>query len=94
MHRVINKVKAERRLQRLASPDPSVRRISWGCINNPIAFFDSYISPVFGKHSGVTYVIPERKTFAEVFEHDDGGPAQVMAATTSGALAPKDVANR
>ena len=94
MHRVINKVKAERRLQRLASANPRVRRISWGCINIPIAFFDSYISPVFGKRSGVTYVIPETKTFAEVFEHDGGGPAQVMAATTSDALAPKDIANR
>jgi hypothetical protein len=92
MHRVINKVKSEHRLQRLASPNPKVRRISWGCINIPIPFFDTYISPVFGKRSGVTYVIPERKTFAEVFERTPAG-AQPMVASTE-TLAPKDVAQR
>jgi len=92
MHRVINKVKSERRLQRLASPNPKVRRISWGCINIPIAFFDTYISPVYGKRSGVTYVIPERKSFAEVFERTPAG-AQPMVASTE-TLAPKDVAQR
>ena len=93
MHRVINKVKSERRLQRLASDNPKVRRISWGCINIPIAFFDSYISPVFGKRSGVTYVIPERKSFNEVFEKGGPVPASLVA-TSSGTLAPKDVAQR
>jgi len=92
MHRVINKVKAERRLQRLASADPAVRRISWGCINIPIAFFDAHISPVFGKRSGVTYVIPERKSFAEVFEQN--GPAPAVTTASSETLAPRDVAQR
>ena len=93
MHRVINKVKAERRLQRIASADPHVRRISWGCINIPIAFFDSYVSPVFGKRSGVTYVIPERKTFAEVFERGDAN-APMLATASAETLVPKDVAQR
>ena len=93
MHRVINKVKSERRLQRLASANPKVRRISWGCINIPIEFFDSYISPVFGKHPGVTYVIPERKTFADVFE-TNGGVPQTVAVASTGTLAPKDIAQR
>jgi hypothetical protein len=93
MHRVINKVKSEHRLQRIASPNPKVRRISWGCINIPIAFFDTYISPVFGKHTGVTYVIPERKTFEEVFERDGGAP-QTVALANGGPLAPKDIAQR
>ena len=93
MHRVINKVKSEHRLQRIASPNPKVRRISWGCINIPIAFFDSYISPVFGKRQGVTYVIPERKSFAEVFENNGGAP-QTVATANAGPLAPKDIAQR
>ena len=91
MHRVINKVKAEHRLQRIASSNPKVRRISWGCINIPIAFFDTYISPVFGKRSGVTYVLPERKTFAEVFEQGSGNTVTTASAQ---ALPPKDVAQR
>jgi len=94
MHRVINKVKSERRLQRLASANPKVRRISWGCINIPIAFFDSYISPVFGKRSGVTYVIPERKTFAEVFEQPAAPAAPVLTTASAETLLPKDIAQR
>ncbi|MBC7664046.1 MAG: hypothetical protein H7276_09675, partial [Caulobacter sp.] len=93
MHRVINKVKTERRLQRLASNNPKVRRISWGCINIPIEFFDSYISPVFGKRSGVSYVIPERKTFAAVFE-DGNGNAPAVTTASAETLVPKDVGQR
>ena len=93
MHRVINKVKAEHRLQRIASANPKVRRISWGCINIPIEFFDANISPVFGKRRGVTYVIPERKTFAEVFEKDATGAPAVTTASAE-QLAPRDVAQR
>ena len=48
---------------------------------------------MFGKHSGVTYVIPERKTFAEVFDKDGGTPATVATASAE-PLAPKDVAQR
>ena len=94
MHRVINKVKSEHRLQRIASPDPRARRISWGCINVPVAFFDAYISPVFGKRSGVTYVIPERKTFAQVFGPGTANAAPVVATAAPATLAPKDVALR
>jgi hypothetical protein len=93
MHRVINKVKSEHRLQRIVSPNPAVRRISWGCINIPIAFFDRHISPVFGKQPGVAYVIPERKSFAEVFERH-GGAAPVVAALETRPMAPKDVGDR
>ena len=92
MHRVINKVKAEHRLQRIASANPQVRRISWGCINIPIAFFDSHISPVFGKRSGVTYVIPERKSFAEVFEQGD--TARSVTTASAEPLVSKDIAQR
>lgn len=93
MHRVIDKVKAEHRLQHLASPDPAQRRISWGCINIPIDFFDRNISPAFGKHSGVAYVIPETKTFAEVFEPGSAAaPDRLVQATSS--LAPRGILNR
>ena len=85
MHRVINKVKSEHRLTRIVSKDPNVRRISWGCINIPIDFFDRRISPVFGKHTGIAYVIPETKTFDEVFEQAHAAPAQPVLATADGA---------
>lgn len=94
MHRVINKVKSERRLQRIASPNPKVRRISWGCINIPIAFFDRHISPVFGKRTGVTYVIPERKSFDEVFEQEGARPAEPVSTVADANLAPRDISIR
>lgn len=83
MHRVINKVRAERRPERLASPSPLDNRISFGCINVPIPFFDSVVSPMFGKRRGVAYIIPEVRSFHEVFEeHANDQP--VLATATSG----------
>ncbi|MGJ7491192.1 L,D-transpeptidase [Variovorax sp. ZT4R33] len=59
MHRVRATQKAERRLQRLASPTPADNRISYGCINVPAAFYDAHVKPSFGSHAGVVYVLPE-----------------------------------
>jgi len=71
MHRVRMVDPTERRLERLASPDPSQRRISYGCINVPVAFFESVIWPVMGSARGVVYVLPEtqdaRKVFARAY---------------------------
>ncbi len=67
MHRVRLVDPKERRLERLASPDPAQRRISYGCINVPAAFFDSVIWPVIGAARGVVYVLPETRPVREVF---------------------------
>ena len=93
MHRVINKVRAERRPERLASPSSADNRISFGCINVPIAFFDAYVSPVFGKRAGVAYILPEVKTFHEAFE-ENAAKAPVMASLEEKPKAPADLAER
>ncbi len=67
MHRVRLVDPKERRLERLASPDPTQRRISYGCINVPVAFFDSVVWPVIGAARGVVYVLPETRPVREVF---------------------------
>jgi hypothetical protein len=67
MHRVRLVDPRERRLERLASPDPSERRISYGCINVPVAFFESVVWPVMGAARGVVYVLPEAKDVRQVF---------------------------
>jgi hypothetical protein len=46
MHRVRLVDPKERRLERLASADPADRRISYGCINVPVAFFDTVVWPL------------------------------------------------
>jgi hypothetical protein len=93
MHRVINKVRAERRPERLASPTSADNRISFGCINVPIAFFEAYVSPVFGKRAGVAYILPEVKTFHEAFEEHASEPP-VMASLEEKPKAPADLAER
>jgi hypothetical protein len=68
LHRVITDEPRERRLQRLATPTPLDNRISYGCINVPVKFFDEIIRPVFANIRGVIYVLPEVKQNSEIFE--------------------------
>lgn len=67
MHRVRPVDPKERRLERLASPDPAERRISYGCINVPAAFFESVVWPVLGRTRAVVYVLPEVHDVHQVF---------------------------
>jgi hypothetical protein len=67
MHRVRPVVAAERRLERLASSTPEDNRITYGCINVPVDFFDRRIAPVLGHRAGLAYVLPEVLTLDEVF---------------------------
>lgn len=67
MHRVRSVDPKERRLARLASPDAAERRISYGCINVPVAFFESVIWPMLGSRHGVIYVLPEVRDVWQVF---------------------------
>ena len=67
MHRVRPVDPKERRLERLASNDPAQRRISYGCINVPVAFFDAVIKPVLGARRAVVYALPEAKDVHQVF---------------------------
>lgn len=67
MHRVRTLEPKERRLERLASPRTDDNRISYGCINMPVAFFEDVLKPAFNASYGVIYVLPEVKPLAEVF---------------------------
>ena len=59
MHRVITTNLKERRLHRLATPTPLDNRISWGCINLPVKFYEAVVRPVFTGTKGIVYVLPE-----------------------------------
>jgi hypothetical protein len=67
MHRVRIVDPKERRLERLATPTTDDNRISYGCVNIPVAFFENVLSPQFKAKYGVVYVLPEVKTVREVF---------------------------
>lgn len=92
MHRVINTNPKERRPHRLATPTVADNRISYGCINVPIKFYDKVVSPAFTGTNGIVYVLPEIKSMRKVFAsyHDvdertgvhsarQAAPAQVAA---------------
>jgi hypothetical protein len=75
MHRVRTTNPRERRAQRLASPGVDDNRISYGCINLPPAFYDGVISPMFSRGRAMVYLVPDRRTLAEVFGMPDTRPA-------------------
>ena len=57
----------ERRLERLASPSIEDNRISYGCINVPLAFWTEVVQPQFQSAMGVVYVLPDTKPLKAVF---------------------------
>lgn len=67
MHRIRPTVAAERRLERLASRAIDDNRISFGCINLPITFYEDVLSPTVQQHGAVVYVLPDVKSPRQVF---------------------------
>ncbi|WP_010461221.1 hypothetical protein [Acidovorax radicis] len=67
LHRVRSVNAAERRQQRLASKGAQDKRISYGCVNAPEAFYNQFIAPLFGQARGVIYVLPDTEPFATIF---------------------------
>ena len=67
LHPVVKGTPGERRSQRLDSPMPDDNRISYGCINVPLKFYESIVSPAFTGTSGVVYILPETRTAQETF---------------------------
>lgn len=83
MHRVRPTVKAERRLERLASRTAQDNRITFGCINLPVAFYEKVLSPTVRRAGAVVYVLPETQTAAALFgahEVPNTTPATQVAA--------------
>jgi hypothetical protein len=71
MHRVITTNPKERRAHRLATATPLDNRISYGCINIPVAFYEKVVQPAFKGTKGVVYVLPETKPVHTVFASYD-----------------------
>lgn len=77
MHRVRAQVSAERRLQRLASATPADNRISYGCINLPVAFYERVLAPAV-RSGAVVYVLPDTQRLETVFPRV-GPPARPVS---------------
>lgn len=68
MHRVKTSKPKEWRLQRLNTPTSLDNRISYGCINVPVQFYEHVVRPAFIGTSGIVYVLPEVKQMSETFK--------------------------
>lgn len=68
IHRV---VKSANRLKRMDTPTPDDNRVSFGCINVPVKFFEDAVRPAFQETKGIIYVLPENRTARELFSSYD-----------------------
>jgi len=85
MHRVRPLVKSERRLQRLASATAKDNRISFGCINLPVAFYEKVLRPTVKRSGAIVYVLPETRTPQEEFgSYDVRDRAQLAGVARAG----------
>lgn len=57
----------ERRRARMLSPSIDDNRITFGCINVPLKFYNGSVRPLFLKKGGYIYVLPDTKSLEEVF---------------------------
>ena len=81
LHRVVQGTPKERRAQRLASPDPAEKRVTYGCINVPVRFYEDVVSRAFKGTFGIVYLLPETRRAQEVFgSYAVKDPAQGPAA--------------
>ena len=63
---ITGRVSDHRRL-RLQSPTSSDNRISFGCINVPVDFYDTIVRPLFNATTGIVYILPETRSIEDVF---------------------------
>lgn len=80
MHRVRATQPGERRLERLASASVADNRISYGCINVPVFFYEAYVRPSFARRRAIVYVLPEVKPVQQVFGSYDVAARAVRVA--------------
>lgn len=72
IHRLRPGFAYQARSVRLATDSPDARRVSWGCVVVPVAFYAQVIERVLGASRSVVYVLPEAGPMHAVFGAIDG----------------------
>lgn len=67
LHRVLDAGTSQSRLERLAPRSGLSRRITFGCINVSVKFYEDVVQPEFRGTVGVVYILPETRPVHEVF---------------------------
>ena len=92
LHRIITTNPKEHRAARLASSSPRDKRITYGCINVAVAFYESVVSPLFQRTQGIVYILPETRPARVVFNSfavDKRLPMEASAASPQANAAPR-----
>jgi hypothetical protein len=66
LHRVREVSPHEHRLRRLRSRTIADNRISYGCINVPVDFYNRVVEPAWASGGVVVYVLPEQRALEDV----------------------------
>lgn len=64
MHRIIQ---VPERLRAMATPTPEDNRMSFGCINLPVPFYEQALRPTVDRTGAVVYVLPETRSLQQTF---------------------------
>ena len=81
MYRVRTANPAERPLESLATPALDDNRISYGCINVPVVFYEACIRPHFVANRAIVYVLPAVASVRQVFGSYDIAVAHGVGGT-------------
>ena len=57
----------DHRLLRLGTDSPLDKRITYGCINVPVSFYETTVRPAFLHTKGIVYILLEHKRLTDVF---------------------------
>jgi hypothetical protein len=71
LHRVVRGDPGDHRLQRLATTSALDKRITYGCINVPVKFYDEVVLKTFTGTNGIVYILPEAEAIQDVFSLTD-----------------------
>lgn len=74
LHRVLDSGTRQHRLERLAPRSALSRRITFGCINVPVKFYEEVVQAEFKGTVGVVYILPETRPIHEIFPGQGGTP--------------------
>ena len=90
LHPIVKGQPWEKRAHRILTGTPEDNRISFGCINAPVAFFSNVVGTLFANKMGVVYILPETRTAAQQFgfQAEPVAPAMPQVSAATGTAAP------
>jgi len=70
IHRLRPSPADQHRDERINSARADDKRISYGCVVVPVAFYDTVVRPLLGRQRGVVYVLPETRPVSAMLRSD------------------------